>query len=318
MHNNRFFIQMIIASSLIIATLWGFGNITPTLALPTGDIIYVDGDNISGTYDGALWSTAFNYLQDALGAAENGDQIWVAEGIYYPDEGVGRTNNNAMENFRLEEGFNLYGGFDPGSGIDSFNERDWETYRTILSGDIAQDDVTDNGVVTDTNNIIGTNSMNVLFSAFTTGITILDGFFITGGDTGGGGGGMQIADSSPTLVNLYFSGNKSTIDGGGLANYILDEENLCNPSLTNVTFSGNSAERDGGGMFNEYSCVPSLTNVVFKGNIADEKGGGFFSNSNSDFGSTIFKNGIFSGNTANNGGGNLYHFLQLFDDECHF
>ena len=303
MHIHRFFSLMITGFVIFIAILWGFGSVTPTLALPNANIIYVDVDNTSGTYNGTSWATAYNYLQDALEAAEDGDQIWVAEGIYYPDEGVGRTNNSAWEIFYLVEGVDLYGGFDPGSGIDSFNERDWRLLRTILSGDIAQDDVTENGIITDTNNINGTNSMNVTFSYAATGSTIMDGFYITGGVTGGGGGGMQMADSSLTMINLHFSGNKSTIDGGGLANFTLNEYNLCNPSLTNVTFSGNWAERDGGGMFNVYSCVPSLTNVVFKGNIADGNGGGFYSNSNYEYGSTIIKNGLFSGNTANNGGG---------------
>jgi hypothetical protein len=49
--------------------------------------------------------------------------------------------------------------------------------------------------------------------------------------------------------------------------------------------------------------VPSFINVVFKGNIAGGKGGGFFSNSNSGFGSTVFENVIFSGNTGTDGGG---------------
>jgi predicted outer membrane repeat protein len=132
----------------------------------------------------------------------------------------------------------------------------------------------------------------------------MDGFFITAGASSGGGGGIQMQNSSLTMVNLYFSGNKSTSSGGGIANLKLSEFNQCNPSLSNVTFLGNTAVgTDGGGMYNDYSCAPELTNVVFEGNIAGDEGGGFFSYSNMGYGDPVFQNVLFSGNSATNGGG---------------
>ena len=50
--------------------------------------IYVD-DNASAGGDGASWASAHKYLQDALASAEYGDEIWVAEGTYKPDQGAG-------------------------------------------------------------------------------------------------------------------------------------------------------------------------------------------------------------------------------------
>ena len=50
-------------------------------ALP---VLYVDKDAAEGG-DGSSWETAYRYLHDALEHATGG-QIWVAEGVYYPDE----------------------------------------------------------------------------------------------------------------------------------------------------------------------------------------------------------------------------------------
>ncbi|MGD8969736.1 MAG: hypothetical protein PVI07_19700, partial [Anaerolineae bacterium] len=57
-------------------------------ALADNPVIYVDADATTGG-DGQSWSTAYRYLQDALDEANSGGgsyEIWVAEGVYYPDE----------------------------------------------------------------------------------------------------------------------------------------------------------------------------------------------------------------------------------------
>ncbi|NIV28739.1 MAG: hypothetical protein GWN58_04235, partial [Anaerolineae bacterium] len=114
----------------------------------------------------ADWENACN-LQTALGQAEDGDEIWVAEGVYYPGSG----SDPRTITFQLESGVEIYGGFD---GTETQREeRDWESHPTILSGDLDQDGILDDG-----------NAYHVVSvsSASVDETSILDGFTITGGN----------------------------------------------------------------------------------------------------------------------------------------
>ncbi|MCP4123618.1 MAG: hypothetical protein GY751_17845, partial [Bacteroidetes bacterium] len=91
-------------------------------------IIYVDA-SASGTNTGTNWTDAFTDLQDALVSAQAGDEVWVAQGTYYPTPDTSR-----MIYFEVPKGVALYGGF---SGTESsLEERDWLAHETVLSGDI--------------------------------------------------------------------------------------------------------------------------------------------------------------------------------------
>ncbi len=136
--------------------------------------------------------------------------------------------------------------------------------------------------------------------------TVLDGFTITGGKGtenifyAKDGGGMYNYNSSPTITNCTFSGNRAIGSegqgaGGGMYNY------YSSPTVTNCTFGGNSAYA-GGGMCNSYSS-PSVSNCSFGGN-ASRLGGGLL---NSQSSPTV-TNCTFSGNTALFGaGGAMYN-----------
>ncbi len=53
---------------------------------------YVDASAAGG--DGSSWAQAYTNLQDAIGASSSGDEIWVAQGTYYPaDSGAARREH---------------------------------------------------------------------------------------------------------------------------------------------------------------------------------------------------------------------------------
>ena len=218
-------------------------------------VIYVKA-NASGSNNGDTWANAYNYLQDALGEAVSGDEIWVAEGAYYPDEGSGHYDNLETEHFGLKNGVAVYGGF---IGTEtSRNQRNWAANLTILSGDIQQT----SGDDTD-------NSYNVVVGA--AGAT-LDGFTITKGYADHAsiaqykcGAGMYNSSCSPTVRNCIFNSNFASNTGGGMYNY------SSSPSIINCGFGGNSSTSGGAGLSNN-SSSPTITNCTFKDNSASGAG----------------------------------------------
>jgi hypothetical protein len=289
------------------------------LAAEAAGTIYVDA-SASGAGTGVTWPDAFTSLQDAFAAASSGDQIWVAAGVYFPDEGGGMTNDDRTMTFTLINGVELYGGFAGGETL--LSQRDWGTNVTVLSGDIDQNDTTDpNGVVTDVGDIAGANAYHVVTGGGTSSSAVLDGFTITAGQANGtamdrAGGGMYNYSSSPTLTNVSFTGNQATLFGGGMFN------NDSSSPLTNVSFTGNLAGSGGGisifggnvmvtkvrftgnsaivgGGMHIASGASTLTNVIFAGNLASNSGGGMYI----DISNLILANVTFTGNQADYGGG---------------
>ncbi len=259
------------------------------------DLCYVDASVTLTMTDGMRWTTAYTNLQDALAEAQAGDEIWVAAGVYYPDEGGGQTDNDVRASFALKDGVEIYGGF--AATETSRSQRQPKTKVTVLSGDIDRNDVTDGqGVVTTTNNITGSNVYHVIHNIGVNSTAVLDGFTITAGGTRIGscpdacGGGMYNAISSPQLTQISFSGNLANF-GGGMYNQ------NSNPKMSQVSFSGNSATTSGGGMYNQNS-NPKMSQVSFSGNLANFSGGMYNQNSNPEINQVSF-----SGNSATIGGG---------------
>ena len=258
--------------------------------------IYVDAAATGGN-DGSSWASAFADLQDALEAAQTGDEIQVAGGVYVP-------GSSDEDSFHLKSAVAIYGGYEGRRGPGrSFRRRDIEMFVTVLSGDIDGDDTAGaNGVVNSTDNISGGNSYHVVTGSGTDGTALLDGFTITAGHAdiraaNRGGGGMYNDGGNPTLRNITFSGN-SALRGGGMYN-----NSSSSPSLTNVIFSANSSGA-GGGMYNDSSSSPSLTNVIFAGNSASEDGGGIYNRNDS---SPNLRYVTFSCNSASRDGGGMYN-----------
>lgn len=211
---------------------------------------YVDQSATGGMQTGATWGDAFTDLQAALAVAHSGDAIWVAGGTYKPTLGADRTVS-----FRLVDGVQLFGGF---SGTETaLSQRDFETNKTILSGDIGiPGELTDNAYHVVRGKGLGSN-------------TVLDGFYITGGysynespaaiiDRFGAGmlleGAAAVANSRPVIQHCWFEKNYGD-EGGAVCITWTDPVNPApdagpvNPVLRYCTFSRNLAARRGGGIY---------------------------------------------------------------------
>jgi hypothetical protein len=261
----------------------------------------------AGLADGSSWANAAADLQAMINASAAGDEVWAAVGTYKPTSGTDRNISFVMKN-----GVAIYGGFPGTPGQEgNFGVRNWETFSSILSGDLSGNDlITGSGLSLQiTNN--SDNSYHVINNTFTVGApltvsAVLDGFTITGGAStnfaaGYSGAGMYNIYSSPTLNNLRFEGNMSEQAGGGMYNTLGSA-----PVLSNVFFSrniaiGSNAGGGGAGMFNWPGSAPVLNNVHFSGNLCyGSFGGGGVGNYQT---SPTFNNCSFTGNYSFPGGG---------------
>ena len=265
--------------------------------------LYVNGAASAGG-DGLSWATAYQYLQDALTTARSDPaviEIWVAAGMYEPDRDAanpGGTGSRA-EAFDLIAGVPIRGGFAGSEDPATFDlaNRDFVTYATILSGDLAGDDGPDFA-----NN--GENSYHVVTDSSFGAAGVLDGFAIFAGNANGvwpdsGGGMCNRNGGSPTVTHCVFSGNSANGHGGGLYS------SYGNPIITDCVFDGNSSGpgtgRYGGGLYNGYG-DPLITGCVFSDNEASD-GGGLFN----DHGGPSITNCVFSGNLALNLAGGIFN-----------
>jgi hypothetical protein len=217
-------------------------------------LIYVKADAI-GANDGSSWDDAYRDLQTALGAADTGDSVWVAVGTYKPTAGTSRTATFLMKN-----GVALFGGF---VGVEtSVSQRSMRFHWTVLSGEIG---------------LLGKNdnSYHVLSAQSVDSTTILDGFYVTGGNASGGspndvGGGLTVVGGNPTVRNVHFHENSAT-RGGGVS------LSGSRATLANVVLTGNFAAF-GGGMYTYNSGHEVIVNTTFAGDSVQWQGAAFYNN----------------------------------------
>ena len=242
--------------------------------------------------DGTAWATAYTNLQDALAVASSGDQIWVAQGTYYPDEGGTATPDDRDATFNLIDVVALYGGFPTGGGDGTFAARAYTAYPSILSGDLLQDDGPDFTNRADNARHVLTANSNVTTAAILDGFTITAGYHARAEFFGppGLGGGLLCRSASPSFANCSFLGNFAQWGG---AIYSNDSS----PSFVNCSFLGNFADQ--GGAIYKSDSSPSLDNCSFLGNTVHQRGGAVYSYNSS----SPLTNCSFEGNSANEGGG---------------
>lgn len=314
-------------------------------------IIYVD-DDAAGANDGSSWIDAYKYLQDALadaGSADKPVEIRVAQGLYRPDRHATAPNGTGdrTATFQLINGVTLKGGY-AGIAEPDPNERDIEKFETILSGDLAGNDIDIKGFRSLRNVATWTeNSYHVVTGSRTDSTAVLDGFIITSGHADGAyhepysrGGGMHNDNGSPTIANCTFYQNAG-LYGAGL--YNVDSH----PSIAKCRFADSVAYKwgpgdlvyggSGGGMYNHQSS-PRVTNCVFSENYNggmhnrvnshpilygcvfiknlsfDGDGGGIYNNSSSP---KLYRC-RFQSNSALEGGGIVSKYSNLFLNSCTF
>ncbi len=273
--------------------------------------IFVDASNIGGVNNGSSWTDAYLELSTALNNASSGDQIWVAQGTYFPT-----STTNRLVSFQIPQNIEIYGGF---IGTETtLSQRDWENNLTILSGDIGtQGDVTD-------------NSNNVIFVNKTTTFFILDGFTIQDGNADGiylkSGAGMFISSyadsnpSNPVINNCTFKSNTSEDNGGAI--YIeAGAGGVASPIFENCTFEKNESGFSGGAVYNSGYSSGDISTIfidcMFANNLAGESGGAVFNHGGQGGSANVtFKQCNFESNTSTQGhGGAMYNLGSISNGE---
>lgn len=291
-------------------------------------IIYVD-DNAVGGNDGTSWSDAYNFLQDALADANTAEkpvEIRIAQGIYTPDWGDGILRGDPNMAFRLIDGVTIKGGFAGIIGIDP-DERDIESYETVLSGDLNGDDADiPNPDDLYTEPTRAENSLNIIVADNLNETVTLDGIIITAGKATAivnwyshltledctftnTRRGMDNYRGSSTLTNCTFERISSyAVDqmSGNLiltgclfsenSDYSIHNKGKTESILTNCTFQDNrgSAIKNGGAGL-------TLTDCLFRGNTSSS-GTGIVGPSTGDI---TLSNCVFEGNVSSGFGAGI-------------
>jgi len=295
------------------------------VCLAGSPVIYCDA-RATGANSGSDWANAYLCLQDALMAARPGAEIRVAQGTYKPDlhYAIRRDGNRVVasgrrtDSFVLVPGVTVRGGY-AGCGAANPNQRNIDTYRSILSGDLAGNDVPLKGhdwqslanFVQDKSR--NDNSQSVVMSV-AGGSAVLEGFTITGGHAGGrgslstasadlDGAGAFLSGTSPRFVQCTFRLNTTRASEAGAAG---GAGVLCinaSPTFTRCRFEENiafaaAATSLGGAMRNIHS-HPAMIDCTFANNVTAGYGGQYRGGAIANFDSSpAVTNCLFEGNMA--------------------
>ncbi len=292
----------------------------PTFA----DTIYVD-INAGGVEDGSSWNNAFTSFYDALDAAQEGDQIWIAAGTYQP------SDDDITSFFTLKNGVEIYGGFT--GEEEALEERDYEENETIFSGDLLGNDITGNF---DENR--EDNARHIFWvEAGINETAVLDGVILRGGNTAGESGESDerrgagiFCFGSPVIRNCTFTDNYAYFgslyfrgsQGNGRAENCKIYGNF-GYSGTAITIASPDTDDPGTpiivdceiydnvGTFGACALLvnanPTFDECLIRDNVG-EQGGGIFVNDLGTLGSSpLITNCIFEDNEAMDRGGAVYN-----------
>jgi predicted outer membrane repeat protein len=265
------------AASILMCTAGAFAaRIHVNVAAPPGG-------------NGSSWATARNDLRAALLAANNGDEVWIARGLYRPDTLLDRGIR-----FTIRSGVRVHGGFvgnetdlaqrpaDPAPAVSD------PAFDTVISGEIGAPGPADNTTI-------------VLEMVGASSATLVDRVVVRDGSNSGGfGGGVLISSSSPTLRNVLVTGNTS---GGGGGIFIAGTST---PLLEDCIIAGNTSP-EGAGVTIRQNASVTLRRCTFDSNISSGTGGAIalaFS------GFVTAENCTFIDNQAISRGGAIYSVLN--------
>ncbi|TAJ12487.1 T9SS C-terminal target domain-containing protein [Marinilabiliaceae bacterium JC017] len=289
-------IGLVIITAINLSFIWG----------QTKVYVKTDGVNFNAIANHVTWETATHDLQaaiDALGDLENGGEVWVKSGIYYPTVDIPsapeNNTNTKYQSFMLRNNVRVIGGFAGSEAtIDARVDYDFgEANATILSGELQQDGEPAN------------NSFHVVFAAGGTDETaILEGFVITQGyaenglDPNGRGGGIHTRTGG-TFRECYIVDNYAE-NGGGIYAYKGGVFENCTIESNEAREDGSNANGLGGGVYVNLGGV--FNNCIIHSNTAYSGGGVYLEHSLTDIESVIpqlINCGIGSNQAKNKGAG---------------
>jgi hypothetical protein len=226
----------------------------------SANVYYVKQGSVNG--NGSSWANAFNNLDSALAAVKSDghvDQIWVAKGTYKPSKvyapngivgGAYGVNTPNLKTFDLPSNVSIYGGFV--GNETNINARNRDANPTILSGDLAGNDINDpNHTQTNKSDNVWhiLNAGNDISQTGVTGV-VLDSIIVTDGYAGGPDQGTL----GPN--NVLLSIDYAHAAGGGLLarfgskvtlNNVRMEYNASDGSSATIIVPGLGATKASGG-----------------------------------------------------------------------
>jgi len=302
MKRFRYSTVTLLLAAVLLASLIATVNQAAS-ALPTATTRYVaPGGNCGGT------TPCYTTVQAAVDAADPGDEIKVAEGVYNDIHTIPSLNTatfTATQVVAVDRSMSLRGGYTTGN----WATPDPAAHPTILDAG-------------------GQGRVLVIIGDIATS---LEGFGVTNGDAAGlggqpwgdVGGGIHVISATVEMRNNSIFSNTSPSSGGGL--YLLS---------SNVTLSGNKIYGNttgwsgGGGMKVDGGAANTTDNVIhsntggwggglllaksdvtFDGNTVYGNTGGYGGGLNLDRGNVILNGNRIFDNTADRGGG-LYFYVS--------